>query len=123
MAIVRSEINAAFGKVLKGIVRENDKTQEGAAGHIGQSIRTIGRIFAGERDVTVKQFIEISDYCGEDPQVVLARVMAKLATMSQVPDNVITLKPVSAMSDEEVEELRGVAGSDPELGEDEPDQT
>lgn len=124
MAIERSVVNTAFGKVLKGIVKENDKTQQGVADHIGQNVATINRIFGGKRDITVTQFFMIADYCGEDPMEILTRVASKLKTMSPAPGNVVPLKSVSKMTDDEIEQIeKRAATNDPELEQDEPDPT
>lgn len=124
MPIERSVVNLAFGKVLKGVVRENDKTQQGVADHLGQNVVTINRIFGGKRDMTVTQFLQIAAYCGEDPQVILARVMAKLDTMSAPANNVVPLKRVADMTDDEIGQIeKRAAIYDPELEQDEPDPT
>lgn len=124
MAHTRATVNKAFGMVLKGVVRENGKTQQGVADHIGQNVATINRIFGGKREVTVTQFLEIADYCGEDPKLILDRVLAKLRTMSALPDNVTPLPvKVADMTDDQVAELEGAAGFDEELERPEPDNT
>lgn len=79
----RSDVNTAFGAVLKGAVREQGKTQQGVADQLGQSFATVNRIFGGKRDITVTQFFEIADYIGIAPEDLMDRVMKKLATMSE----------------------------------------
>lgn len=124
MVIERSDVNTVFGKVLKGIVKENDKTQQGVADYLGQNVVTINRIFGGKREITVKQFFQIADYCGVDPAEILNRVSVKLRSMSPVADNVVPLKRVSEMTDAEVEAIRKrAATNDPELEQDEPEST
>jgi len=124
MVIERSDVNTVFGKVLKGIVKENDKTQQGVADYLGQNVVTINRIFGGKRDITVKQFFQIADYCGVDPAEILNRVTVKLRSMSGVADNVVPFKRVSDMTDAEIEAIRKRAAiNDPELEHDEPDPT
>lgn len=124
MPIERSAVNLAFGKVLKGVVRENDKTQQGVADHLGQNVVTINRIFGGKRDITVTQFLQIAAFCGEDPQVILTRVMAKLNAMSASPDNVVPLKRVADMTDDEIDQIeKRAAIYDPELEQDESEST
>lgn len=121
----REQINSAFGKVLKGVVKENDQTQQSVADHLGQNVATVNRIFGGKRDITATQFLAIAELCREDPRVVIDRVLAKLRQMSEVPDNVVDLasKRPSMMTDEEIEGLQGAAVNDPENDEDEPDAT
>jgi plasmid maintenance system antidote protein VapI len=125
MAYTRDQINSAFGKVLKGVVKENDQTQQSVADHLGQSVATINRIFGGKREITVAQFIAITELCGEDPQMIVFRVMAKLSQMSVTPANVVPLatKRPSMMTDEEIDQLQGAANDDEENVRDEPDPT
>lgn len=123
MNYTREQINSAFGKVLKGVVKENDQTQQTVADHLGQNVATINRIFGGKREVTVTQFLAIADLCRESPRLILDRVLAKLEQMSEVPDNVVPLagKRLSQMTDEEIEQLEGAANDDAENEQDEPD--
>lgn len=123
MAIDRSTVNTVFGKVLKGVARENDKTQQAIADHLGQNVVTINRIFGGKRDITVSQFFQIAEFCGEDPAVILDRVTAKLKAMSGLPDNVTRIRGIEAMAPEEREALGVAAVRDRELEHDEPDPT
>lgn len=125
MAYTRDQINTAFGKVLKGVVKENDQTQQTVADHLGQSVATINRIFGGKREITVTQFVAIAELCGEDPRLVLDRVLLRLSQMSVAPDNVVPLarKRPSMMTDAEIDELQGAANNDEEHVRDEPDQT
>ncbi len=78
MPIERSAVNDTFGAVLKGVARENGKTQQGVADAIGANVITVNRIFNGKRDITVEMLFQIADYCGESPEVIVDRVVAKL---------------------------------------------
>lgn len=117
----REQINSAFGKVLKGVVKENDQTQQSVADHLGQNVATVNRIFGGKRDITATQFLAIADLCREDPRVIIDRVLAKLRQMSEVPSNVTPLRRIEDMTNEEREALGAAAINDDELGQDEPD--
>lgn len=119
----REQINSAFGKVLKGVVKENDQTQQTVADHLGQNIATVNRIFGGKRDITATQFLAIAELCREDPRAIIDRVLGKLRQMSEVPDNVVPLssKRPSQMTDEEIEQLEGAANRDAENEQDQPD--
>lgn len=123
MPVERTAVNTAFGAVLKGVVRENGKTQQGVADRLGVNVVTINRIFNGRRDITVEQFFQIADYCDESPELILSRVQAKLTRVSVPDSNVVPLKPIEKMTDDEVEELQGAATYDEELERDEPDPT
>lgn len=116
-------MNIATGSVLKGAVREAGKSQADIAAAIDQSITTIQRIFAGKRNVTITQFIQIADYIGIAPDDLLDRVTKRLAQMSEPPVSLDARRPksIADMTDEELEGLRSVANTDPEIGYDEPD--
>lgn len=116
----REQINSAFGKVLKGVVKENDQTQQSVADHLGQNVATVNRIFGGKRDITATQFLAIAELCREDPRVIIDRVLAKLRQMSEVPSNVTPLRRIEDMTDEEREALGAAAIKDDELEQDEP---
>lgn len=123
MSLKRDTVNAAFGSVLKGVLRENDLTQQQAADHVGESLVTMQRILNGKREMKVSQFVLIAELCGEDPERILDSVMRRLSRVSEVASNVTPLRRIEDMTDEEREALGKAATRDAELGRDEPDAT
>lgn len=124
MADETSPVNIATGSVLKGAAREAGKSQADIAEAIDQSLTTIQRIFAGKRNITITQFIQIADFIGFDADDLLDRVMKRLAQMSERPDNVTALpkKKPAEMTDDELEAIQKKAAiNDEELDHDEPE--
>ena len=121
----RTTVNTVIGSVLRGVARENKKSQQQIADAIGSNVATINRFFGGKREPSAAQFILICEACGEDARVVLDRIVTKLEMMSAVPDNVTTLKPKTpaTMTDDELDVLQGAAGRDEELEHEEPETT
>lgn len=124
MADETSPVNIATGSVLKGAAREAGKSQAEIAEAIGQSLTTIQRIFAGKRNITITQFIQIADFVGIEADELLDRVTRRLTAMSERPDNVTALpiKKPAEMTDEELEAIQKKAAiDDEELDQDEPE--
>lgn len=124
MADETSPVNIATGSVLKGAVREAGKSQSEVAEAIGQSLTTIQRIFAGKRNITITQFLQIADFIGIEADDLLDRVTKRLGQMSERPDNVTALpkKKPAEMTDEELEAIQKKAAiDDEELDQDEPE--
>lgn len=121
----RDTVNAAFGSVLKGVLRENDLTQQQAADHVGESLVTMQRILNGKREMKVSQFVLIAELCGENPERILDSVMRRLSRVSEVASNVTPLTPKrpASMSDDEIEKLVKAANDDSDNEEPEPDRT
>lgn len=122
MADETSPVNIATGSVLKGAVREAGKSQSEVAEAIDQSLTTIQRIFAGKRNITITQFLQIADFIGIEADDLLDRVTKRLAQMSERPDNVTSLpmKKPAEMTDEELEAIQKKAAiNDEELDQDE----
>ena len=119
MSYTREAINTAFGRVLKGVLKENDLTQQDAADHLGQSLITVQRILNGKREMTVSQFMLFVELTHEDPKLILDRAVAKLNSMSEVTSNVVPLRRVLEMTDQEREAEGKAAINDDELEQDE----
>lgn len=122
MADETSPVNIATGSVLKGAVREAGKSQSEVAAAIDQSLTTIQRIFAGKRNITITQFLQIADFIGIEADDLLDRVTKRLAQMSERPDNVTSLpmKKPAEMTDDELEAIQKKAAiEDEELDQDE----
>ncbi|WP_413354077.1 helix-turn-helix domain-containing protein [Microbacterium sp. 1P06AB] len=124
MKIPDELINQATAKVLRGVMQESGLTQKTWADKSGLSITVVQKLLSGNQSVKVPQLLALATASAFSPEEVMERIDRGVArAVSEMPvslDAHRSKKPAD-MTDTELEELRGAAGRDAELEEDEPD--
>jgi transcriptional regulator with XRE-family HTH domain len=126
MAAERSPISQAISDVLTGFYKTRRLTQEVVAERAGMSITTLQKKLSGKGPITATDLVVLSQAIGVEPGRVITDAMELLNSVSDAPvslDAHRKAKSPAEMSDDEIDELQGAAGHDPELEEPEPNPT
>lgn len=116
-------INQATAKALRGVMQESGLTQKTWADKSGLSLTVVQKLLSGNQSVKVPQLLALATASSFSPEEVMERINRGVArAVSEMPVSLDDhrRKSVADMTDDEIEGLRGAAGRDPELEEDEP---
>lgn len=126
MASEQHEISRALSDVFTGLYRKKRMTQDVFAAKAEMSLVTLQKKLKANSPITATDLVLMSRALGVEPKDVLAEAMADVDEKAAVSEGPISLdahrsKKPADMTDDEIAGLRGVAGYDAELEEDEPE--
>lgn len=123
MASEITPISRALSDVFTGLYKKRRLTQPVFSERSGIPEPTLQKKLKGNAPISATDLVVMAQALGADPGEVLNEALKDLG-MDSVSEAPISLderrKKLSGMTDEQVAKLRGVAGSDAELEEDEP---
>lgn len=126
MASEQHEISRALSDVFTGLYRKKRMTQDVFAARAEMSLVTLQKKLKANSPITATDLVLMSRALGVDPKDVLDEAMSDLAGGEALSEAPISLdahraKKPADMTEEEIAGLKGVAGYDIELEEDEPE--
>ncbi|WP_405373350.1 MULTISPECIES: helix-turn-helix domain-containing protein [unclassified Microbacterium] len=123
MKIPDELINKATSDVLRGVMKESGMSQQDWSDRTGVSPTVVQKLLSGKQAVKVPQLLALVSATRLTPEEVMERISRAVdREMSDAPVSLDAhrAKKPAEMTHDELDELRGAAGRDAELEEDEP---
>lgn len=127
MAEQVTDISRAVSDKLTGAYASKRMTQEEIAKRAQMSIWTLQKKLRGRAPVSATDLVVIADAIGVSPAKILTEALEQLEEQKLASEGVASIaeqrekKTPADMTDDELEDERGAANTDPEIGHDEPD--